>query len=104
MMLADSDIQKIAEGVLKAQLASSKIVECRVNSELDFDGELIVRVTAVSEIPVDDARLRLAANTAIQDQLHRSGDERYVFLDIELSSEQTGDEEDDQEPEQRQAQ
>lgn len=101
--MQNSEIQKIAENVLKSQLASSKIVDCRVESEQDFDGEEIVRVTAVSEIPVEDARLRLAANTAIQDELHRLGDDRYVFLDIEVSSEQLDEEEDDQEPGRQQA-
>jgi len=100
--MQNSDIQKIAEGVLKSQMTSSKILDCRVESERDFDGEEIVRVTAVSEIPVEDARLRLAANTAIQDELHRLGDDRYVFLDIEVSSEQIDEEEDDQESERQQ--
>jgi hypothetical protein len=102
-MMPDADLQEIAARVLEKQLASSKIVECRVKTELDFDGEVIVRVTAVSEIPVDDARLRLAANTAIQDELRRRGDDRYVFLDIEVSSEQPDEEEDDPEREHKQA-
>lgn len=102
-MMQNSEIQKIAERVLKSELASSKIVDCRVGVEEDFDGKEIVRVTAVSEIPVEDARKRLAANTAIRDELLQHGDDRYVFLDIEVSSEQLDEEEDDQEPGRQQA-
>jgi hypothetical protein len=100
-MTPNSEIQKIAEQVLKTRLASSRIVDCTVASEEDFDGEEIIRVTAVSEIPVEDPRERLAANTAIRDELLRRGDKRYVFLDIEVSSELPSDDEGDPEPQQR---
>ncbi len=99
-MTPNAEIKKIAEAVLQTQFASSKIVDCRVDAEEDFDGAEIVRVTAVSEIPVDDARKRLAANTAIREALLQRGDDRYVFLDIEVSSEQPDD---GDEPERRQA-
>lgn len=102
-MTPSSEIQEIAKRVLSSRFAANRIVDCRVSAEEDFDGEEIVRVTAVSEIPVEDARERLAANIAIQDELRRRGDDRYVFLDIEASSEQPDLDEDDQEPEQRHA-
>jgi hypothetical protein len=102
-MTPNAEIQKIAERVLQSQFASSRIVGCRVASEEDFDGAEIVRVTAVSEIPVDDASARLAANLAIRDELLQRGDDRYVFLDIELSSDQPDEDDGDPEPERRQA-
>jgi hypothetical protein len=101
-MTPNAEIKKIAEAVLQTQFASSKIVGCRVDAEEDFDGAEIVRVTAVSEIPVENAEERLAANTAIRDALLQRGDNRYVFLDIEVSSERPDDEDGD-EPERRQA-
>ena len=102
-MTPNAEIQKIAERVLKTELASSNILGCRVNAEEYFDGAEIIRVTAISEIPVDAARRRLAANTAIRDELLQRGDDRYVFLDIEVSSEQPDDEDCDEEPQRRRA-
>jgi hypothetical protein len=95
-MTPNAEIKKIAEDVLRTQLASSKILDCRVDAEEDFDGAEIVRVTAVSEIPVDDAWKRLAANTAIRDALLERGDNRYVFLDIEVSCDRPDDEDGDE--------
>jgi hypothetical protein len=83
-MVHDAEIQKIAESVLATRFAPQRFLNCEAHSEEDFDGESVVRVKAVLAEPIHDPAPRLDATLAIRDELHNRGDDRYVYLDLDV--------------------
>lgn len=83
-MIHDAEIQKIAASVLANRFAPQHFLNCEAHSEEDFDGASIVRVKALLSEPIDDPAERLDATLAIRKELHSRGDDRYVYLDLDV--------------------
>jgi hypothetical protein len=90
--MTDEEINKIVSKLLRERLNEYGFVRSSVQSEEDFDGSSILRVTAYfkkEDVPSD--RLTDALHE-IRSKLLDRGEERFVFLRFKSPREETIDE------------
>lgn len=91
-MMTDEQINKVASKLLRESLKDIGFQRATTESEEDFDGTSIIRVTAHFKhagLPSD--RL-IDALHEIRAELLRKGEERFVFLDSKYPQEAVADE------------
>lgn len=89
----DREISDIVSKIVRARYPEAGFRGAEVRSDLDFDGEPIVRVTAAYERRPAPASALVGLTHDIRDALLSRGDDRFVFLENEIASEKEVDEE-----------
>jgi hypothetical protein len=89
-MRTDEEINQIVSRVLHSKFADFE--GSTVNSETDFDGTPIIRVTARYRDPQVSPDGRIEAIHDLRAELLRSGEERFILLLNEYPEEETVEE------------
>ena len=79
--MTDDEINEVVSRLLRKRFEDLEFERSTVESEQDFDGSSILRVTAhfnSGEVPADRM---IDARHAIRSELIKRGEERFVFLD-----------------------
>jgi hypothetical protein len=90
--MTDAEINEIVSRILRARLEQFGFAQSRVNSESDFEGSPIIRVTARYENGRVPSNQLTDSLHAIRSELLRRGEERFVFLDSEYPGQEEADE------------
>ena len=86
--MTDDEVQKVVAGVLANYAPEARFQGADVYSDIDFDGEPIIRVTAHYErLPGARFDVLISAVHAIRSALIEKGDDRFVFLTNDVESE-----------------
>ena len=88
-----TQISEIVTPILRHRFHSKGLKGTDVSSEEDFDGEIVLRVKARMDTPIEVME-RVDAALEIKDALEKKGESRLVYLDVETgeSPEETLDE------------
>jgi hypothetical protein len=82
--MTDAEIDEIVSALLRKRFADIGFERSSVQTEEDFDGSSVIRVTAQfnnGDLPSERVAERLIdARHEIRSELMRRGDERFVFL------------------------
>ena len=90
--MTEDEINKIVSKLLRKRFADLDFERSSVESEQDFDGNSILRITAhVGKEGVPSDRL-IDALHDIRSELLRKGEERFVILNSKYPQDQTVDE------------
>ncbi|WP_156387506.1 MULTISPECIES: hypothetical protein [unclassified Methylobacterium] len=86
--MTDKEIQEVVFSVLKSRVPEAEFQGADVRSDIDFDGESIIRVTARYERrPAERREALIGAIHDLRDALIAKGEERFVFLTNQVASE-----------------
>jgi hypothetical protein len=80
-----SQINEIVTPILEHRFHANGFRGSDISSEEDFDGEIVLRVTAHIEKPVA-VMDRVDATLEIQDALEQKGESRTVYLEVETNN------------------
>jgi hypothetical protein len=85
--MTDQQIEKTVSRILAERVPDAGFRGAEVRSDIDFDGESIIRVTArYDHRPArEDALIDVVH--ALRSELMKQGEERFVFLTNEIESE-----------------
>lgn len=77
--LDSESVKRVALPLLQRRLAPFHFTDVDVVEEEDFDGELVLRMTAnvSTKVPAQDL---ITVTADIHDALRKEGDERFVYL------------------------
>jgi hypothetical protein len=90
-----TEVREVVSGVLSERLSKSGYSGIDVAFEEDFDGEEIIRVTIHLAQPVENVDELYDSVGVIRDQLSKSGDDRFVFLNQDYPEADDFDDEDE---------
>lgn len=79
-MILEAKVKEIVSKVMEEKFGTSELRDKEVDFEDDFDGEQIIRVTAVFRTDSVASESLFEAATAIRTQLKQAGDDRFVFV------------------------
>jgi hypothetical protein len=86
--MTDQEIQEVVSNVLRSRTPEAGFRGAEVRSDIDFDGESIIRVTARYERrPAERREALIGAVHDLRDALIAKGEERFVFLTNDVVSE-----------------
>ena len=89
----DTDINKIVSKVLREKFKSAIFKNAKVESQEDFDGGSIIRITAFFKKDDVASDKMIEAMHGIRAELLKKGEERFVLLDGKYPHEENIDEE-----------
>jgi hypothetical protein len=78
--MTDAEIDEIVSALLRKRFADIGFERSSVQTEEDFDGSSVIRVTAQFNPSERVAERLIDARHEIRSELMRRGDERFVFL------------------------
>jgi hypothetical protein len=79
--MTDDEINEVVSTLLRRRFEDLEFDHSTVESEQDFDGSSILRVTAHLKGGEVSADRMIDARHAIRSELMKQGEERFVFLD-----------------------
>ena len=86
--MTDQEIQEVVSNILRTRVPEAGFKGADVSSDIDFDGESIIRVTARYERRPQERRdVLIGAVHDLRDALIDRGEERFVFLTNDVASE-----------------
>lgn len=85
--MTDQEIQGAVSRILGMIAPEAGFVGAEVRSDIDFDGESIIRVTAKYERRPTARDALIDVVHALREDLIRRGENRFVFLTNEIASE-----------------
>ena len=87
-MVTETEVKSIVSEVLTQRFADADLLRSDVELARDFDGEQIVRITALFDKKAATAVALFAASDEIRARLRKIGDERFVFIRQDIRDDQ----------------